>query len=194
LNIVSRSPLTDVLQQAPVPLPTPGGIRRSWGPEQATGSPDTPTAGDYPTAWAPREQDTGPEWLRLEFAEAVEAAQIRIRENFNPGAISKVVGMVGNREQVLWEGIEETAPAPREFTVPIAGSVVLRSIVVHLDTARAPGWNEIDAVQLVAKDGRAQWAQSASASSSYADNLQPAPAETFDSIQPIPAPPGTRER
>ena len=39
---------------------------------------------------------------------------------------------------------------------------------VDFDRARVPGWNEIDAVELVGRDGSRQWATSAKASSSYA--------------------------
>jgi hypothetical protein len=173
----------------PGPLPTPPtDARRRWGPEQASGPPDTTVAGDFSTAWASREPDGGPEWLRLEFEKEVEVAQVRIRETYNPGAITKVVGLAGNSEQVLWEGNEEPAPAPREFTIPVTGNVSLRTVVVHLDTTRVPGWNEIDAVELVGKDGSRQWAQSATASSTFASAIQPTPDDAPESIQAIPAP------
>jgi hypothetical protein len=32
-----------------------------------------------------------------------------------------------------------------------------------------PGWNEIDAVELIGRDGSHQWAKQASASSTYAE-------------------------
>ena len=38
---------------------------------------------------------------------------------------------------------------------------------VYLDTKRVAGWNEIDAVELIGRDGSRQWAKGASASSSY---------------------------
>jgi hypothetical protein len=47
--------------------------------------------------------------------------------------------------------------------------VLANSIKVYLDTARVPGWNEVDAVELIGKDGSRQWAKRASASSTYAD-------------------------
>jgi len=184
----------DVLKNIPFPPPpppaSPANARRPWGPEQAAGPPDTMAAGDFTTAWAPLQSDGGPEWLRLEFDKEVEVAQVRIRETCNPGAITKVVGLVGNAEQVLWEGMEETGPAPREFTVDVPGRVSLRCIIVHLDTTRVSGWNEIDAVELVGKNGGRQWATSATASSTYATFMHPTPddAPAPNPIQPIPAP------
>src|SRR4030095_12482385 len=45
---------------------------KSWSAWQATGRPNSPTAVDATTAWAPRGQDDGPEWLRVGFAQTVE--------------------------------------------------------------------------------------------------------------------------
>lgn len=143
--------------------------KRSWGTEQILGPPDTERAGDAPTAWASLQENAGPEWLALGFERAVEVAQVRIRESYNPGAISKVTVLVNGSEVVLWEGTASGGKAPRDFVVPVNGSIQAQSIVVHLDTTRVPGWNEIDAVELVGRDGSRQWATSASASSTYAE-------------------------
>jgi hypothetical protein len=45
---------------------------------------------------------------------------------------------------------------------------------VYLDTAKVPGWNEIDAVELIGRDGTRQWAVSATASSTYAQGREQA--------------------
>jgi len=44
-------------------------------------------------------------------------------------------------------------------------SYEVKTIRVVLDTNRTPGWNEIDAVELIG--GGAQWAKQATASSTY---------------------------
>lgn len=143
--------------------------RRSWGEEQVIGPPDTMSEGDIPTAWASRLPDGGAEWLSLAFERQVQVTEVRIRETYNPGAISKVTSLVNGQETVLWEGTATPGPAPHEFSVPVTGNVWTRNIVVHLDTARVPGWNEIDAVELVGQDGSRQWASAVRASSSYAE-------------------------
>src|SRR4029077_8860830 len=97
-------------------------------------------------------------WLRVEFGKTVEVAEVRIRETLNPGAIQKVVAVDGGVERPLWEGLEEIRLAPCEFVVTAKEGIRARSIVVHLDTSRIPGWNEIDAVELVGNDGSRQWA------------------------------------
>ena len=47
--------------------------------------------------------------------------------------------------------------------------VTARTVKLYLDSAGVPGWNEIDAVELVGRDGSHQWARSATASSTYAE-------------------------
>jgi len=53
------------------------------------------------------------------------------------------------------------------FSLP--AGVQANQIKVYLDRRRVPGWNEIDAVELIGRDGSRQWATSAMASSSYAE-------------------------
>ena len=163
----SHGPAGERMVEAPVD----GAVsKRSWGPEQATGEPDTLEAGDISTAWAPLEQDAGEEWLRLEYDRAVDIAEVRVRETHNPGAISKVTALLANGTEVtLWEGVEPAAAAPVEMAFRVPDTVNAKSVKVYLDTKRVPGWNEIDAVQLVGRDGTRQWAAQASASSTYAE-------------------------
>lgn len=155
----------------PPAAPPTNSTSRGWGPEQVVGPPDTPNAGDYTTAWASREPDGGPEWLAVGFERAVEIAEVRIRESYNPGAIVKVVALVNNQETVLWEGQSMRGQAPRDFVVRPPANVSSQLVTVYLDTALVPGWNEIDAAELVGRDGSRQWAASASASTSFADRM-----------------------
>ena len=92
LFIASASALGLVLA-----VSAPAADKLPWSPEQATGEPDTATAGDVKTAWATREQNKGEEWIALEYKRPVAVHAVRIRETFNPGAIRKVVVC---REQV----------------------------------------------------------------------------------------------
>jgi small nuclear ribonucleoprotein (snRNP)-like protein len=147
--------------------------KRPWGPEQATGAPDTMEAGDKTTAWAPAEPDGGPEWLRLGYGKAVHVAEVRIRETCKPGGVCRVTAIpAAGREVTLWEGDDPTLEAPGEFVVQPRQDVEAASIQVYLDTRKTEGWDEIDAVELVGKDGSRQWATSAEASSTYADRTR----------------------
>jgi len=161
---------TDVFDVAGLPDAAGPNAKRSWGPEQAVGEPDTQQAGDIPTAWASREPDGGEEWLKLDYENPVDVAEVRVRETHNPGAISKVIAFAPNGAEVtIWEGTEPPSQAPVEMSFQMPGNLNTKSIKVYLDTKRIPGWNEIDAVELVGRDGSRQWAKSASASSTYAE-------------------------
>lgn len=154
----------------PASIPAAYNSVRAWGHEQACGAPDTMQAGDYPTAWTSKLPDGGPEWLKLDYSNQVQLAEIRVRQTCNPGAISKVAAVLTNGEEVVvWEGVEDPAPAPIETAFAVTGNVLARSVKVYLDTTRVPGWNEIDAVQIVGRDGSRQWASGSSASSNYGD-------------------------
>lgn len=142
---------------------------RSWGPEQITGPPDTAGAGDRTTAWASQAADGGMEWLQADYAQPVEVAQVRVLENDNPGAVVKITGVLEKGgEVVLWQGVEPRLPPPADQVFNVPAGYRVRSVRVHLDTAKVPGWNEIDAVELIGRDGTRQWATGASASSTYA--------------------------
>jgi hypothetical protein len=184
-------------QIAPIEVPVAQGPdrvapgTRAWGPEQATGAPDTQRAGDIPTAWASLDPDDGVEWLRVDFEEAVTVFEVNIRESFNPGAVSKVAAILEDgKEHVLWEGADPTTDAPADFTIWATDDVVTKSVKIYLDTSRKRGWNEIDAVELVGQDGTRQWASRASASSTYAERTaEPVPRRLMPA-----APDGTRQR
>src|SRR5678816_1773251 len=149
-----------------------GGPKRSWGHEQATGAPDTAQAGDIQTAWASKNPDGGVEWLELDYERAVGIDTIRVVESHNPGAISKVaVIRPDGGEETVWQGnlagSGQNELLQSDFKV--ARNVQGQKVRVYVDTGRVPGWNEIDAVQLIGKDGTQQWAVGSTASSSYSD-------------------------
>ncbi len=172
-------------QQRPLRMMEAAQMKRGWGPEQATGAPDTPNAGDIQTAWASLRPDAGLEWLQLGFLRPVEIAEIRIRETFNPGAVCKVVALVENGpEQILWEGQDPTESAPADFVVQPKTRVTTNRIKIYLQTTRRAGWNEIDAVELLGADGTRQWASSASASSTFAEQTDAGNQGTRYNAQP----------
>lgn len=149
-----------------------GGQKRSWGHEQAAGAPDTGQAGDIPSAWASKDPDGGEEWLKLDYDHAVDIEKISVFESHNPGAITKVAAVLPNgREEVIWEGDMEASTENELVSSDFLANagIKARSVKVYLDTAKVPGWNEIDAVQLRGRDGSTQWASASSASTSYAD-------------------------
>jgi hypothetical protein len=151
--------------------------KRQWGPEQATGRPDTwPMQGDIVTAWASLTPDGQKEWLLLEYARPVVPKEIQIYETFNPGAVNRVTGFdLTGKEVELWKGKD---PTPAGSGCGISkipckkAKVRINRLKVYIDSPAVLGWNEIDAVGLVDQDGKRQWANSAEASSTFAQQLR----------------------
>ena len=138
-----------------------------WGPKEATGKPDTSSAGDHPTAWNPKEENAGAEWLKLTFDEKVDVATVRVHETFNPGAITSITASTEGGDVVIWADRSGDATAPNWLEANSTAAARTDTITLHLDTSLKQGWNEIDAVELVGTDGRRQWATKAESSSVF---------------------------
>lgn len=176
---------------APVPekINLPAKNSASFHPDQLTGEPDTPRAGDYGTCWAASTMDGGKEWLELDYGKRVRPIAVWVYENCAPGAVFQITGLSDGEEIQLWRGVD---PTPRTEPKGISKIIVdpkhkLDAIRVYLDCKRVTGWNEIDAVAILDQDEELRWAVSAKATTSYAridplpfvDPFQP-PREAFE--------------
>jgi peroxiredoxin len=175
----------DILARLPSPSrgSPPSQVRpgtRPWGPEQATGAPDTQGYGDLPTAWATQNPDGGPEWLELSYEQAKPIQKIRVHCTFNPGALVKITTFQPDGQEVtFWEGEQNPKDETDLFEVSAKGEpVTSQRIKLYLNTQRKSGWNEVDAVELVSGDGASQWAKEAKASSFYGEGGTPAVSKT----------------
>lgn len=142
----------------------------SWGVEQLIGEPDTPAYGDQRSAWASLSQDGQEEWILLDFEEAVTPAAIEVYETYNPGALIKAsIFDPFGREVVVWQGQDPTQPpaAGGVSKLPVSTIWQTQQVKIYLDSAAAPGWNEIDTVGLVDKNGDKHWPINATASTAY---------------------------
>jgi hypothetical protein len=145
--------------------------KRNWGPEQATGEPDTNMAGDIVTAWASQTPDGQDEWLLLEYAEPITPTAVLVYETYNPGALVRVTAFRPDGEEVeLWKGQDPTTPdnAMGVSEIPVKADFKTNRVKLYLDSRNVPGWNEIDAVGLRDKEKQVHWAAAAEASSTYA--------------------------
>jgi hypothetical protein len=162
-------------------LPGAMGIRlrrapASWSPQQATGVPDTPTAGDFTSAWASESHDGSTEWLMVEYDGEYVPKFIDVYESFNPGGLTRVtfVDDMG-KETEVWSGDDPTPHGSGMGTSRIAinfpdGKVrATRRVKVYVGRAGYPEWNEIDAVGLIDEAGATHWAVEATASSWYGE-------------------------
>ena len=145
---------------------------RNWGPEQATGQPDTAGAGDITTAWASKTRDGGMEWLDLTYGQEIQPLGILVYETYNPGALCKVTTFNEQGDEcILWEGDDPTGTDKNRgiSVVPFQTELPISQVRIYIDSQRVRGWNEIDAVGLLDTKGLTHWAVHAAASSSYAD-------------------------
>lgn len=124
----------------------------SYSAKQATGEPNVEAAADNPLAWASMDPDGGEETIELIFDHPVRPTGVNIYESFNPGAITRVEAQDLDSEawETLWEGDSATDELMQVFSPSFdEPSFHTQRIRLTLDTSVVPGWNEIDAVQLL---------------------------------------------
>jgi hypothetical protein len=125
----------------------------SYSANQAAGAPNVDTYSDNGDAWAPKTPDGGIEWLDLKYPKPVYASEVRVRESCGSGAVIKieVFDEKGGAHSV-WQGNDPTKDL-NYFIVKFPKTAFKADRVkVTLATNVVPGWNEIDAVQLVGTD------------------------------------------
>jgi hypothetical protein len=155
------------------PSETSATTKRSWGPEQAEGEPDTPAAGDRETAWASASPDGQEEWLICHYETSQQPSEIVVHETYNPGAVVKItVFDKAVQETLAWDGMD---PTPRDQPMGVSTFRVrletpTNKIKVYIDSQSVEGWNEIDAVGLRDAAGQTQWANHVEASTTYASD------------------------
>jgi hypothetical protein len=145
----------------------PNGASYSAG--KATGPPDSPNhGGDSTGAWCPAPANGTGEWLQLKYPKNVEIAEVNIHETYATGALAKVTAvMPDGSEKTLWQGTEPVETPPVERVLKVPPGIRADQLRITLDSSRTGTWQEIDAVELVGKDGSRQWAAEATASSHW---------------------------
>jgi hypothetical protein len=124
----------------------------SWSPKQTTGVPDVDKYSDDGHAWAPKTQDGGIEWLDLKYARPVHASEVRVRESMGSGAVIKVeLFDETGAAHTIWQGVDPTKDLNYLILQFKPTAYTVNRLKVTLATNVIPGWNEIDAVQLVGK-------------------------------------------
>jgi len=132
-----------------------------WSAEQILGQPNTylavktasvPKNGDLPTAWASESEDGQSEFIKVGFEIPAQITGVKIYETYNPGSVERVeaIDETGNAH-LLWQGVAEVLPKrKRIFRIDVPPTAYkVHALVIHLDSQRVPGWNQIDAVGIV---------------------------------------------
>jgi hypothetical protein len=125
----------------------------AWSVNQVTGPPNVDKYGDDGHAWAPKTQDAGIEWLDLKYPKPVHATEVRVRESCGSGAVIRIeLFDEQGSPHLVWGGNDPTTDLNYLMVkFPKTGYKTDR-VKITLATNVIPGWNEIDAAQLVGKD------------------------------------------
>ena len=141
--------------------------QNDFGATQATGTPDTqdwnnPSCIDSPQAWSPEFENGGFEYIDLIYAVPLRVDRLRIFENFGPGASEQATlintespntpvaeiyvpsGLQGPGQPCSVLALDIDSENGGEFTFDSYDKVAM-----DLDTTLSPGYNEIDAIQMV---------------------------------------------
>lgn len=123
-----------------------------WSAVQATGPANAAPGTDDADAWASEIADGGPQMLIVAFERPVHPVAVDIYESYNPGAVTAIEAYDEPNDAwfVLWEGESDTLGESSAVFSPTLKPIDFTTTVLRitLDTDIAPGWNEIDAVQL----------------------------------------------
>lgn len=126
----------------------------SWSAQQALGAPNVyPQHGDLAQAWASQSADGHAEWIELGYDTPVAASAVEIFETFNPGAVETVelITTSGRRIELRPASAQEPVSGARRLVIATpCTSEPIAAVRVNLASQAVAGWNEIDAVGLVA--------------------------------------------
>jgi len=125
----------------------------NWSANQATGAPNVEKYGDDGRAWTSKTEDSGIEWLDLKYPKPVHASEVRVRESCGSGAVIKIeVYDEQGAPHAVWQGNDPTTDLNYLIVKFPKTTFKTDRVKVTLATNVVPGWNEIDAVQLVGTD------------------------------------------
>jgi hypothetical protein len=125
----------------------------SWSANQATGVPNVDKYADDGHAWTTKTQDAGIEWLDLKYPRPVHAVEVRVRESYGSGAVIKIeVFDEQGSAHTVWAGNDPTTELNYLMVKFPKTAFKTDRVKVTLATNVIPGWNEIDAIQLVGSD------------------------------------------
>ncbi|TLV01233.1 OmpA family protein [Dyadobacter luticola] len=148
----------------------PGQYGHAYRAKQILGIPNKlPDFGNSPCAWSPAEADgRGEEWIKVGFEKAIPAKQIAIAENFNPGAIVRVLAYDESGKEYL---VSETPAAQqavkgRMLHVFLKQNVLVNAVKIVLEPGKVSGFNQIDAIAI------SESATPVEAAINFAQNMQ----------------------
>ncbi|CAG5069420.1 Peptidoglycan-associated lipoprotein [Dyadobacter sp. CECT 9623] len=128
----------------------PEAYGHAFRAKQILGEPNKlPSFGNSRSAWSPAEADSrNEEWIKVGFAKAIQAKQIAIAENFNPGAIVRVYAYdPSGKEYLVSEALPgQQAVVGRMLRVFLTQDIQVSAVKIVLRPDRVSGFNQVDAI------------------------------------------------
>lgn len=118
---------------------------------QALGRPSKlPQTGESVCAWAPLYPDSpNEEWIHVGFDKPMNARQIIIAENVNPGAVIRVIAYdAKGTEHPVYQANAAARAEPALYVMLKDTSLSIAQVKVYLNTGALKGPNQIDAIGL----------------------------------------------
>ncbi len=124
----------------------------NWSAAQALGAPNTPSYGDYSTAWSPSSENGTQEYLTLGFNTPVYSNGVNIWETDGNGFVTQVdVEDLNGGLHTVWTGTDPSQPGSPVVFSPTwtTTSYPVNGVKIYVNTNHnLSGWEEIDAVQI----------------------------------------------
>ncbi len=127
-----------------------------WKALQVLGKPNVmPQGGASSSAWAPKKEQCGKQFIHVRFDGAMQIKQVAIAENTGCGAIIglTLIDDQGNEYKIKTSQKPESRQNSRWFRLMIPlTSYKVADVIVHLNTNIVKGWNQIDAIAISDSD------------------------------------------
>jgi len=145
-----------------------GGGRNDQSAFSATGEPDVvwddsqEECMDSQNAWTIDAEDDGLHTLELKYYDPVYVSKVRIKETLGQGSVVKIELKDGEDYFTMWEGTYSSRECPyileKSYSEPVGNYSNMGMTPFSTNTVKptidtdVPGWNEIDAVELIGYD------------------------------------------
>ncbi len=126
----------------------------SWAADKVLGAPDVfPAHGDNANAWASLGADDRDEWIEVAYAQPMHVSAVDVLETFNPGAVTAIELVTASGQRIVAYQGSPGAKGQSSNKLHVDVGCTTEPIIavkLILGSTKVAGWNELDAIGLVA--------------------------------------------